>query len=711
MVSSELSQRATPLSSGHADTPVPLLMWHHVGDAPTRSMRRYAVSREILTVQLDALAAAGYEAVTFDTLRAGHRPRRPVVLTFDDGYRSFLEVAAPLLEERGMRAVVFVVAGSLGGVNDWDKGCAALELLDGDGVWEVADRGHEVGAHAWRHAPLTEVPIDQLAREVAATRVVLEHASGRPVRSFSYPHGVADAEVIATVTECGFDFGCLDWRLPEPGWPASLALTRVDVGPDIDAAELAHLAETNAVLVKPQAVSPADPFESLVALTLAAGSGRPPAEGWAAVHAASGPLTQVLRTRDVDDRPRSLTSLVRAAQLGQLASPAAAVTALDPLASDLDALVRRQAEVPVWGVATPDEAADVELDWIRLGAQWSDVARLLWQIEPTNHGDVIATYLRRSGRSHGRAATSKAMEELAAAEVAMLADEAVEPDGASDVPALERSLTKVRSGATQPAVRDGAPRSSWGHLRIATSALVRQELREHYAGSLLGIGWAVARPLLYFTVLALLFGQVVRVSEPRYPEFLLAGLVPWLFFQTAVGEATGSIRGRGDLLRLAAFPRVALPLATVASAVVDLAAQLLVVAPVLVVADGTVGARLLALAPVLAALLGLVTMTSLLISGLCVRFRDVSHLVPLALFLGFYATPVFYSSTQVHMPWRVVYLLNPVAVIVETFRSVLYGGSWPPGWALAWTAVFVAVGGAGAWRWFSSAADRFVAEA
>jgi ABC-type polysaccharide/polyol phosphate export permease len=348
---------------------------------------------------------------------------------------------------------------------------------------------------------------------------------------------------------------------------------------------------------------------------------------------------------------------------------------------------------------------------IRLGARWTDVARLLWAVEPTGHGDVIASYLRRSGQSHGRAAAANAIEELAAAEVAMLAEEAVEADSASGWSAVERALSKVPSGATLAARRGGTRISSWAHLRVATGALVRQELREHYAGSFLGVGWAVARPLLYFSVLVLLFGQVVRVDEPRYPEFLLAGLVPWLFFQTAVGEATGSIRGRGDLLRLAAFPRAALPLATVASASVDLAAQLVVVAPVLVVADGTAGLRLLALAPVMVALLGLVTMTALLISGLCVRFRDVSHLVPLVLFLGFYATPVFYSSTQVHMPWRVVYLLNPVAVLIETFRSVLYGGSWPPGWALAGTVAFVAAGGAAAWRWFSSAADRFVAEA
>src|SRR5207245_604439 len=139
--------------------------------------------------------------------------------------------------------------------------------------------------------------------------------------------------------------------------------------------------------------------------------------------------------------------------------------------------------------------------WIRLGARWTDVARLLWEIEPTGHGDAIATYLRRSGRSHGRAATAKAMEELDAAEVAMLAEEAVEADSASDWSAVERALTKVRSGATLAARRGGARLSSWAHLRVATGALVRQELREHYAGSLLGVGWAVARPLLYFSVL------------------------------------------------------------------------------------------------------------------------------------------------------------------------------------------------------------------
>jgi ABC-type polysaccharide/polyol phosphate export permease/peptidoglycan/xylan/chitin deacetylase (PgdA/CDA1 family) len=687
-------------------------MWHHVGEAPVSSMRAYAVSPEILAAQLDALVAAGYEAVTFDMLRADHRSRRPIVLTFDDGYRSFLDVAAPLLEERGMRAVLFVVAGSLGGENDWDEGCTALELLDAGGLREIAERGHEVGAHAWRHVPLTRVPRERLTREMAATRVVLEQASGRPVRSFSYPYGVADASVIDAVGACGFDVACLDWRPPEPGWPASLALTRVDVGPDTDARELGALAKENAVLATPQAASPADSLEQLVAWTLAAGSGLPPAQAWAAIHAASGPLTEVLRARDADQPNSSLSSLIGAVEQRELQPCSQAVlAAMDPQASDLDRLVCRQPEVPVWSVATPAEAGDVGCDSIRLGARWSDMARLLWEVEPTGHGDAVAAYLRQSGRSHGRAATANGMEELAAAEVVMLAQEAAEAETASSWLAVERALTKVRGGATPPTVRDSARLSSWAHLRVAVSALVRQELRERYAGSLLGIGWAVARPLLYFSVLVLLFGQVVRIAEPRYPEFLLAGLVPWLFFQTAVGEATGSIRGRGDILRLAAFPRAALPLATVAAAVVDLAAQLVVVASVLVAADGTVGPRLLGLAPAMAVLLGLSAMTSLLISGLCVQYRDVSHLVPMALFLGFYATPVFYSSTHIHMPWRVVYLLNPMAVVVETFRSVLYGGSWPPWWALSWTTAFVAVGGIAVWRWFTSAADRFVAEA
>ena len=89
---------------------VPILMWHHIGAAPTKAMAPYATPPERLHEQLDALADAGFRAVTFDDLRKGTPVERPVVLTFDDGYTSFAELASPALVDRDMRAVLFVEA-------------------------------------------------------------------------------------------------------------------------------------------------------------------------------------------------------------------------------------------------------------------------------------------------------------------------------------------------------------------------------------------------------------------------------------------------------------------------------------------------------------------------------------------------------------------------------------------------------------------------
>jgi ABC-type polysaccharide/polyol phosphate export permease len=401
---------------------------------------------------------------------------------------------------------------------------------------------------------------------------------------------------------------------------------------------------------------------------------------------------------------------------GQPATALAAVHAMAPLAPHLAGLVEGQGEVPVWGSTTPSEAAGIDPEWIRLGPRWSDVARLLWEVEPTDHAEVVAAYLRASGRSHRRRQVASAIEELGAAETAMVAEEALEAKTTESWPAVEATLARVRTGAVGASAQarrdeEGARMSRWGHFCRATTALVSQQLQEHYAESFLGLGWTVLRPLLYFAVLVLAFGKVVRVDEPHYPEFLLAGLLPWLFFQTAVGEATSSIRGRGDLLRLAAFPRAALPLATVASALVDFTAQLLVVIPVVVLIDGPPPLRLLALIPIVAALIALVAAASLVVAGLTVRFRDLAHFVPLVLFLGFYVVPVFYSSSRLHLPWRAVYLLNPLSVLIETFRSCVHGGPWPPAWALASALVIVTAGSVAASRWFSAASDRFVAEA
>jgi peptidoglycan/xylan/chitin deacetylase (PgdA/CDA1 family) len=262
-------------------------------------MRPYTVSPEALAAQLDTVVAANYQSVTFDQMRAGHRPDRGVVLTFDDGYRSFLTGAAPMLEERGMRAVVFVVAGSMGGVNTWDKRTRNLELLDSDEVAEAARRGHEVAAHAWRHVRLPQLSKGRLELELVATRALLEHVSAGPVRSFGYPYGAADASVVDVVARCGFDLACLASDSPIRALPPPLALPRAYVGPDTGPGQLLKVLANHAVDTTPISTQACDPFHRLVELTLGAAENHPPRARCSAASSAAGPLTDLLRDRGI----------------------------------------------------------------------------------------------------------------------------------------------------------------------------------------------------------------------------------------------------------------------------------------------------------------------------------------------------------------------------------------------------------------------------
>src|SRR4051794_27581664 len=125
------------LSTGSGRSRLRILAYHAIADLREDPvLSEYGVPPSLFTAQLDSLAARGWEFVDLDAVLAalaGERqlPRRAALVTFDDAYTDLLEVAAPLLAERGIPAVVFAVAGHLGGANDWDhhKGAASLSLL------------------------------------------------------------------------------------------------------------------------------------------------------------------------------------------------------------------------------------------------------------------------------------------------------------------------------------------------------------------------------------------------------------------------------------------------------------------------------------------------------------------------------------------------------------------------------------------------------
>lgn len=191
--------------------PLRILAWHAIADlAGDRVIEPYGVPPEIFRRQLEALERAGWRFVSAEeALRClqgrGGLPRRPVLLTFDDGYRDLQETVLPLLWERGAPAVVFAVSRRT--TNDWDQalGARPLPLLDASGLRALAHQGFEIGAHSRTHRRLIRLPEDEIREEVAGSRADLEAAGLPPPRLFAWPYGERNEAARAAAREAGYE--------------------------------------------------------------------------------------------------------------------------------------------------------------------------------------------------------------------------------------------------------------------------------------------------------------------------------------------------------------------------------------------------------------------------------------------------------------------------------------------------------------------------
>jgi hypothetical protein len=190
-----------PFHGPALSTPVPVLMYHVIGTPPPGApYPELFVSRGLFAAQMAALARAGYHAVTLDRVwRAWHGraplPPRPIVLSFDDGYRGDYGAAMPILRRRGWPGVLNLLVANLHrhgwGIKTWQ-------------VRRMIRNGWEVDSHTLTHPDLATVSAGQLWQEVHRSRVVLRGLFHVPVRFFCYPSGAFDAAVIGAVRRAGY---------------------------------------------------------------------------------------------------------------------------------------------------------------------------------------------------------------------------------------------------------------------------------------------------------------------------------------------------------------------------------------------------------------------------------------------------------------------------------------------------------------------------
>jgi peptidoglycan/xylan/chitin deacetylase (PgdA/CDA1 family) len=205
----------SPAKLFNADTPtrsavrIPILMYHRVATAGPRELERFRVDPTLFDEQLSALRHYGYSTIGLtegvEALSEREAPTgKPIIITFDDGYRDFL-TALPSLQKYLFAATVFLVAARIGGLADWDT-CYGepAPLMSWPEIREITGEGTELGCHSLTHRPMTEMNYLDLLSDTRQARNILEFGLETSITHFAYPYGAENEIVRGVIAALGF---------------------------------------------------------------------------------------------------------------------------------------------------------------------------------------------------------------------------------------------------------------------------------------------------------------------------------------------------------------------------------------------------------------------------------------------------------------------------------------------------------------------------
>lgn len=248
-------------------------------------------------------------------------------------------------------------------------------------------------------------------------------------------------------------------------------------------------------------------------------------------------------------------------------------------------------------------------------------------------------------------------------------------------------MNQAETGAaTLPETLIKAPRR-WGwpsgrelwEYRDLLYFLTKRELQIRYKQSFFGISWALLQPLVLAFIFALVFGAFIHTPTDGLPTavFMVAGIVPWLFFSQAVMLGANSLVLDADLISKVYFPRIAIPVAKGLSLIIDLVIAFAVVIAVGLIYGEPISSNIW-LVPAFVAL-GLVTTFALssLAAAVNVKYRDVQLVMPMLVQVMFFITPVLYPASKIHGDWQYLYALNPMSSVLEGIRWAIFDTTAP----------------------------------
>jgi lipopolysaccharide transport system permease protein len=235
--------------------------------------------------------------------------------------------------------------------------------------------------------------------------------------------------------------------------------------------------------------------------------------------------------------------------------------------------------------------------------------------------------------------------------------------------------------------------------------LAWRDVAVHYKQTIIGVAWAVIRPLSTMVIFTLIFGRIAKLpsdqlpagGEVWYPLLVLAGMLPWQFFATTLNESANSLISNSNLISKVYFPRMLVPLSSLGVPLVDLGVSLPLMA-LLMAYQGPAPPWQVVFAPLFLVLAAATAMGfGLLLCALNVRYRDVRYVIPFIIQFGLFLSPIGFKTSIVPEQWRLAFNLNPMVFVIDGLRWSLLGVGDPfasSGWVLSLvvTAVLIVLG-------------------
>ncbi len=227
-----------------------------------------------------------------------------------------------------------------------------------------------------------------------------------------------------------------------------------------------------------------------------------------------------------------------------------------------------------------------------------------------------------------------------------------------------------------------AERHYWTDLwryRELFYVLAWRDISVRYKQTVVGVLWAVIQPVMLTVIFSFVFGKLAKLSSDGfpYPLWVFAAMMPWNFFSASLASAGQSLVANANLVSKVYFPRLIVPAGAVVTSMVDFLISFGIFLAMMAWYQVLPTWRF-AVLPFLAVLAFMTALgPGLIITALNVKFRDFRYVIPFAIQVGFYASPIGYSSTLIHEKfpeWSWLYALNPMVGVIDGFRWALTGG-------------------------------------